>query len=215
MERERATKPKKTDRRVLKTRKALFEAFDRLLCTKDYDKITISELAREADIDRKTFYLHYSSIDDMIDDKVDAMVAEILDDVEDDMQRRRDETAENVEPDLHVFFAGVNRAMMEHLPMKEHIFSAMPATMLADRLARPLAKEIRRRGPARIKVEDDVLEIYIASLVGGILGAYSAWIDRGMKVSDERVSDIASRMLGVCVRDFFELGGEAPERGGF
>lgn len=212
---ERTVKTKKVDRRVLKTRKALFEAFDRLLCTKDYDKITISELAREADIDRKTFYLHYSSIDDMIDDKVDAMVAEILDDVEEDMRRRSGEAAnasERVEPDLHVFLAGVNKAMMAHLPMKEHIFSAMPATVLADRLARPLTKEVRLRAADRLKVEDDVLEIYIASLVGGILGAYSAWIERGMKVPDERVSDIASRMLGVCVREFFEMNGEVLGR---
>lgn len=202
---------KKIDRRVLKTRKALFEAFDRLVCVKDYDKITISELAREADIDRKTFYLHYASIDEMLDDKVNLIVGEILDEVEEDMRRRceaaSDASVEGavtpaVEPDLRVFFDGVNRVMRAYLPMKEHIFSAMPAGMLADRLGGPLAKEIKRRGLARLNVEEDVLEICISSLVGGFLGAYIAWLDHGMQVSDERVSDIASRMLGACLREF-------------
>lgn len=197
---------KKIDRRVLKTRKALFDAFDRLVRVKDYDKITISELAREADIDRKTFYLHYASIDELIDDKVVLIVGEILDEVEEDMRRRCDDAdgspADGIEPDLRVFFDGVNKAMREYLPMKEHIFSAMPAGILADRLGRPLAQEIKRRGLARLHVEEDMLEICISSLVGGVLGAYSAWLEHGMEVSDERVSDVASRMLGACLREF-------------
>ena len=49
-----------TDRRVVRTRKAIREAFFKLMENQDYHKITIASVAREADIDRKTFYLHYS-----------------------------------------------------------------------------------------------------------------------------------------------------------
>lgn len=47
-----------TDRRVVRTRKAIREAFFKLMEDQDYHKITIASIAREADIDRKTFYLH-------------------------------------------------------------------------------------------------------------------------------------------------------------
>lgn len=49
----------KVDLRVLKTRKAIKEAFLKLIQTKGYEKITIQDIAEEAMINRNTFYLHY------------------------------------------------------------------------------------------------------------------------------------------------------------
>lgn len=57
-----------TDRRVVRTRKAIREAFFKLMENQDYHKITIASVAREADIDRKTFYLHYRSVSDLVDE---------------------------------------------------------------------------------------------------------------------------------------------------
>ena len=54
------------DRRVTRTRKAIRQAYFDLLLKKGDEKITVADIAREADIDRKTFYLHYSSTDEII-----------------------------------------------------------------------------------------------------------------------------------------------------
>ena len=54
------------DRRITKTRKSIQNAYLNLLRQKGTEKITISDIAREADIDRKTFYLHYDSTEDII-----------------------------------------------------------------------------------------------------------------------------------------------------
>ena len=56
------------DRRVVRTRNAIRQAFFKLVDERDYDKVTVAALAREANIDRKTFYLHYASIDDVVDE---------------------------------------------------------------------------------------------------------------------------------------------------
>ena len=50
------------DRRVRKTRKAIKQAFLKLAKDSDVNKIKVSELAELADINRKTFYLHYVDI---------------------------------------------------------------------------------------------------------------------------------------------------------
>lgn len=55
------------DKRVERTEQAVEKAYFRLLESTDYEKITISALAREAGIDRKTFYLHYGSIAELTD----------------------------------------------------------------------------------------------------------------------------------------------------
>ncbi len=49
-----------------KTKQAMRHAFVELLKKKPYNAITISELTREADIDRRTFYLHYECIEDLV-----------------------------------------------------------------------------------------------------------------------------------------------------
>ena len=49
----------KEDLRVIKTKKALAEAFVRLLNSRKLDDITINELCEEAGVRRATFYKHY------------------------------------------------------------------------------------------------------------------------------------------------------------
>ena len=48
--------PEKTDLRVIKTKKAIRNAFAELLSEKDIQKITIKDIADTAVINRKTFY---------------------------------------------------------------------------------------------------------------------------------------------------------------
>lgn len=56
-----------TDLRIIKTKKAIWDAFMKLISTKDYNDITVTLLAKEANISRKTFYTYYSSIGDLAD----------------------------------------------------------------------------------------------------------------------------------------------------
>lgn len=51
------------DRRVQKTKLAIREAFIHLILDNKDPKLTITNIAKCANIDRKTFYLHYDSID--------------------------------------------------------------------------------------------------------------------------------------------------------
>jgi AcrR family transcriptional regulator len=48
------------DRRIVKTKAALFDAFLSLLSEKSYEDITVNEICEHADIRRATFYKHYN-----------------------------------------------------------------------------------------------------------------------------------------------------------
>ena len=61
-------KSKTEDLRVRKTREAIHNTFKSMICEMDYDKITIKELTERAQINRKTFYLHYTSLDELLAD---------------------------------------------------------------------------------------------------------------------------------------------------
>ncbi len=54
------------DLRVRRTLHHIHEAFYSLILVKDYDEISVTELSNKAGINRKTFYLHYNSLDDLV-----------------------------------------------------------------------------------------------------------------------------------------------------
>lgn len=66
------------DKRVQRTNKALKEAFRTLSKTNSYQEITVKKLTEAAGINRKTFYLHYDSIDDFLNTFVEELSAELL-----------------------------------------------------------------------------------------------------------------------------------------
>ena len=56
------------DRRVVKTKEAIKNAYFALLSESEDGKVTITDIAKRADIDRKTFYLHYESVEQLMKD---------------------------------------------------------------------------------------------------------------------------------------------------
>lgn len=65
-----STKREKTDRRIIRTKRAIYSAISELMSEKRLDQITVTDIARKADINRKTFYTYYSSPDDVIDEAI-------------------------------------------------------------------------------------------------------------------------------------------------
>lgn len=59
-------KRRKTDRRTLYTIRVIKDTFIKLVKEESYSKVTITQICREADITRSTFYLHFTSITDVL-----------------------------------------------------------------------------------------------------------------------------------------------------
>lgn len=56
----------KEDLRIQRTKEAIRTTFEDMICEMDYEQISIKELAQRAKINRKTFYLHYNTLDDLL-----------------------------------------------------------------------------------------------------------------------------------------------------
>lgn len=54
------------DLRVQRTINNIYQAFEDLICEKPYAKITVTELSRRAQINKKTFYRYYETLDDLL-----------------------------------------------------------------------------------------------------------------------------------------------------
>ncbi|MDQ0194730.1 TetR/AcrR family transcriptional regulator [Paenibacillus wynnii] len=55
------------DRRIHKTRNAIIEAFVGLMAEKNFEQITINEIADKANVNRGTIYLHYVDKHDLLE----------------------------------------------------------------------------------------------------------------------------------------------------
>lgn len=71
------TMEKKTDRRIRKTKSQLRQGLAKLMEEKSINEITVKELVEEVDINRSTFYLHYTDIYDMLEKIEDELMEEI------------------------------------------------------------------------------------------------------------------------------------------
>lgn len=57
------------DRRLQKTKQAIFGAFDRLIVKRDYAKISVQNIIDEANVGRSTFYEHFETKDELLRQK--------------------------------------------------------------------------------------------------------------------------------------------------
>lgn len=71
------TSPKRLDRRVVRTRQLIADAFIDLLQQQDLERITVNRITDRAQINRVTFYLHYNDIPDLTEKLADQMVTDM------------------------------------------------------------------------------------------------------------------------------------------
>ena len=75
----------KTDLRIVKTKKVLFDTLIKLMRQKNFDKIKISDICDEALINRSTFYAHYEDKYELLDDFIEDLKISLLKDLEDNV----------------------------------------------------------------------------------------------------------------------------------
>ena len=67
-----------TDPRVLRSRRMLMEAMARLLIKKEFEDISVQEIADEATLNRATFYLHYPDKNALLQAMTDARFRDLM-----------------------------------------------------------------------------------------------------------------------------------------
>ncbi|MDO4596024.1 MAG: TetR/AcrR family transcriptional regulator [Coriobacteriaceae bacterium] len=199
------SKTGKVDRRILRSRKAIIDAFDRLLETMDLDQITVSAIAREANIDRKTFYVHFGTIDGLLDALAEERVDELLDTMEEAI---RDAECDDDEIELAItrFFEIANKVVCTKLVENCCHMKSLPADELLNRVRIPFERALMERSFCVSKLPPELLEYYLSFIFGGIISIYRAWINSDRSVPIERVSAIANDLilegLGSVTRKF-------------
>ncbi len=172
--------PRTSDRRVVRTRRAIREAFLKLMEQQDYHKITIASIARAADIDRKTFYLHYESVSQLVDeivhDEAEAMVERC----------RGAFSVADRSIDVAALFRGISRALAPDMDASRRVLAHISLSDVLDRLEASLVEVLVADNPLGISREDPYLPYIVSFFCAGIIAVYRRWLlnDSSMPLDD-------------------------------
>ena len=198
----------RVDRRVARSRAAILGAFEKLLGERPLAQITVSAIAREANIDRKTFYTHFGSVDGLLDAIAQSVVTQIADAVELAVGDAAIEGGERAREAVHVLFRAVNAAIRDNLLLNRRLVENLPADDLMSRVRGSLEREISARRLLGDALLDELYDYYVSFILSGIVGIYRAWALSDGSVPLERVSQVAD---DLTMRGLMSLEGPAPD----
>ena len=172
------------DRRIVRSRNAILSAFERLLMEKPLADITVSAIAREANVDRKTFYVHFGTVDGLLDAIAEDVVETIVDSVEKTLASLGSDPNERALGAAATFCKTINEALCNNIPLDDFM----------ARLRVPLERKIAERDLLPHGLKDEMFDYYLAFLLSGIIGIYRTWALSDGSVPIERISEVANNL---------------------
>jgi AcrR family transcriptional regulator len=177
--------PRKTDRRVLRTRDRLGDALIALMQEKSFDEITVQDVLDRAGVGRSTFYVHYSDKNDLF-----------LSDVEDFLEKvstalkRLGTSTKRLFP-VQEFFTHVGESRELYLAMVKSGKIQDLRTLGQGLFGRSIEERLQAAG---IEIEPMRRSIHAHALAGSLFSLLDWWIDKGMKADPKEIDDLFHRM---------------------
>lgn len=181
-------KDKKVDRRVKYTKMMLKESLIQLLQIKSIDKITIKEICELADINRSTFYSHYTDQHDLINQ----VQQELLKDI-------------NEYLDNYNFKGPETESFQMIVSILEYIVAnaELCKVLLGKNRNRELQKEIMmlvqeqalREVSYENNMDEETIEYYTLFAVNGTIGIIQKWLQDNMKKSAREMAEMITKLI--------------------
>lgn len=182
------TQPNPADLRVKKTKRAIRNAFAKLLNKKDVNDITVTELSREAGINRKTFYNYYSGVYQIADEmllEIGASYDRILSEV--------DFTGHH---NNQILLLEKLTALVDNDPeFFGYIFAVDGNRRLTTVIIAMLQKKTKEVMLRQLPVSDEAAGIVLDFVFGGMLSVYQKWLASDRRQPLNEVSEIMNRMI--------------------
>ena len=181
----------KTDLRIIKTKKILFETLLKLMKQKNFDKIKISDICEEALINRSTFYADYQDKYELLDDLVEDLKVSLLKDLE------------NYENNISSkeYIMRLLSILIDHIDEKKDIYSAILLNNRNGFLIDFLIDVTERESAIRLKNNEDIvksqlpLEIIIRFYAGGLINICLSWLTQKEKYTKEELLEYINKLI--------------------
>lgn len=175
------------DLRVQKTRAAIKNTFKVMVCEMDASKITVKELTERARIHRKTFYLHYTSIESLFEDMMQEAANKYFYEID------------QISPTMPM--VEVNRVFFSYLSKQdtftERLICAESYRDFCNKLFMVALKHNRSRFNPYAHLPEAEQNIVNTFTTQSSLDMYRQWVADGKKVPIERLIELTGMLLSA------------------
>lgn len=173
------------DRRVLRTRTALYDALVSLIRRKAYDLITVEDLLREAGVGRATFYAHFTSKDDLLERSLDRLRQQLV-------------AAEKSAAGAGAAGHTPSRVFFEHVAEFRDIPLSLGAgrggTIVREAIDRIVAERLKDAMPAELPGALP-RDLAVRHVVAALNATLQWWLERGEHVSPAEAHALFARLV--------------------
>ena len=174
------------DRRQIKTKKAIIGAFFTLLQEKNISKITITELSKLANIDRKTFYLHYGSIAELYNDLGNMIVTLIKKEI-------IDYSTNNKTP--YELFVNINDIINEKIDLFKDIAKNNDFSDFILRIKDILSEELINLYGKKNTPASERFKLTTEFIASGTIAMYLKWLKGDANITLDELALLAAEMI--------------------
>lgn len=187
------------DRRVQKTKEAIQSAYMALLIEKKTAKVSIAEIARKANIDRKTFYLHYRS--------TESIIKEITEKKLNDFSMVLGKNGFFERPyETNIYFQCVNQLLEQDIDIFKRIVKHPDCNYFWEQIEEVMIQYLTDYLSGIVELSRDEIKIRTTFLASGINKVYYKWLKNEIPVSLEELGHIVSHIT------YFGIQNILPER---
>jgi AcrR family transcriptional regulator len=160
------------DRRVFRTRNALYDALVSLILRQDFSTITVQDILEEADVGRSTFYSHFTSREDLLTRSLDRLRDLLLSAIS--QQQTDDRTASW----SLVFFRHVG----EYRQVYQAMAGIEAGEVLRSAVRRAIVVAARQALSAPREISDELATEHVAST---FMTVVAWWLERRRELSPD------------------------------
>lgn len=176
---------KHEDLRVTKTHNAIRKALSDMICEMDYEEISVKELCARAMINRKTFYLHYESLD--------ALLEELQEEIADKFISRKIsyKSLADIKSIIRVYFETTANMPKLH----ERLLCSGSYQRVGDAISRRIMEHRRKENKNAFGLDEareSLVFSYFAMNSGNL---YRQWVADGKKLPLEDLIDMATKLI--------------------
>lgn len=185
----------KSYRNAVRSKTMIRQAFLELLQEKPYEKITVTDIAQRADLNRSTFYAHYPDVQGLIEEIEEEIINR-------SMQLLSEVTCQNIFQDPKIFLQILVQPVEENKKLYQLLVQSDYAGRQLYRINEAFASYVLNSPeiPENLR-SSKYFAVRINFFIGGIINTYCQWLTGELDCSLDDIAEDIARTIQISAFD--------------
>ena len=185
----------KSYRNAVRSKTMIRQAFLELLQEKPYEKITVTDIAQRADLNRSTFYAHYPDVQGLIEEIEEEIINR-------SMQLLSEVTCQNIFQDPKIFLQILVQPVEENKKLYQLLVQSDYAGRQLYRINEAFASYVLNSPeiPENLR-SAKYFAVRINFFIGGIINTYCQWLTGELDCSLDDIAEDIARTIQISAFD--------------